>query len=41
MNKTDVDRELDKLSPWVGRMITGLSNRFAGLNEQLLKREKH
>jgi eukaryotic-like serine/threonine-protein kinase len=40
MNKVDVERELDKLSPWVGRIITGLSNRFIGLNEQLLKREK-
>lgn len=40
MNKADVDRELDKLSPWVGRMITGLSTRFIGLNEKLLDKEK-
>lgn len=40
MNKVDVDRELDKLSPWVGRMITGLSKRFIGLNERLLTKDK-
>jgi eukaryotic-like serine/threonine-protein kinase len=39
MNKVDVDRELDKLSPWVGRMITGLSTRFIGMNERLLRKD--
>lgn len=40
MNKTDVERELDKLSPWVGGMITCLSTRFTGLNEKLLKKNQ-
>jgi len=37
MNKADVDRELDKLSPWVGRMITCLSNRFLEQNDKILR----
>ena len=40
MNKADVYREPDKLSPWVRRMITGLSTRFIGMNEKLLKKER-
>jgi CRP-like cAMP-binding protein len=37
MTRQDVARELDKLSPWVGRIITGLSHRFIKLNEKLLE----
>jgi eukaryotic-like serine/threonine-protein kinase len=38
MSKEDVLRELDKLSPWVGKMITSLAHRFVNLNEKLLER---
>ncbi|MBD3392276.1 MAG: protein kinase [Chitinivibrionales bacterium] len=36
MNRHDVELELDKLSPWVGNMITGLSHRFNQLSDKLL-----
>lgn len=37
MSKEDVEQELDKLSPWVGKMITGLSGRFIEINDRLAK----
>jgi serine/threonine-protein kinase len=37
MSRQDVERELEKLHPWVSRMVTGLSNRFIGLNEKLAR----
>jgi serine/threonine protein kinase len=36
MSRADVERELDKLSPWVGKMISGLSKRFINLNEKMV-----
>jgi serine/threonine protein kinase len=36
MNREDVEKELEKLSPWVEGMITGLAHRFIGLNQKLL-----
>lgn len=35
MQRQSVDKELEKLSPWVGAMITALSERFIGLNEKV------
>jgi eukaryotic-like serine/threonine-protein kinase len=37
MSKEEVEAELEKLSPWVGRMITGLSKRFIDLNEKMVR----
>jgi serine/threonine protein kinase len=37
MDKESVEKELEKLSPWVGNMITGLSRRFIELNEKLVE----
>lgn len=39
MTKKEVEEELEKLSPWVETMITGLSKRFLSLSDQLLQRE--
>jgi serine/threonine-protein kinase len=39
MSAADVKTELEKLRPWVGAMIRGLSERFIGLNEKLMKRD--
>jgi CRP-like cAMP-binding protein len=36
MKRQEIDRELEKLAPWVGSMISGLSDRFIELNETLL-----
>ncbi|MBF0431151.1 MAG: protein kinase [Fibrobacteria bacterium] len=36
LGRAEVEKELDKISPWVGRMISTLSSRFIGLNQQLL-----
>jgi hypothetical protein len=40
MSRQDVELELEKLSPWVGAMITGLSHRFSSLNERILSLER-
>ncbi len=37
MDKESVEKELQKLSPWVGSMITGMSNRFIEMNDKILK----
>lgn len=37
MDKESVEKELEKLSPWVGNMITGLSKRFIELNKKLVE----
>jgi serine/threonine protein kinase len=37
MSKEEVEGELEKLSPWVGKMITGLSKRFIDLNEKMVR----
>lgn len=39
MEKVSVEKELEKLSPWVGGMITGLSKRFIKLNEKVIELE--
>lgn len=39
MDRDSVEKELEKLSPWVGNMITALSERFVGLNEKVAKYE--
>lgn len=36
MTRKEIDRELEKLAPWVGNMVSGLSDRFIELNERLL-----
>ncbi len=40
MDRESVEKELEKLSPWVGYMITSLSNRFIEMNDKILKLEK-
>jgi serine/threonine-protein kinase len=40
LNRADIRSELDKLSPWVGDMITGLSRRFIELNNKIIRLEK-
>jgi serine/threonine-protein kinase len=35
MNKTDVESELEKLAPWVGNMVSALSDRFSKLSQRL------
>jgi serine/threonine protein kinase len=40
MRRQDVQKELDKLSPWVGKMISGLAERFIGLNQKLYPEEE-
>jgi serine/threonine-protein kinase len=40
LSKTDIDREMEKLSPWVSKMITGLSGRFIDLRDRLLDSER-
>lgn len=37
MDERSVEKELEKLSPWVGKMITALSERFIGLNEKIVR----
>lgn len=37
MGRSDIKKELDKLSPWVGEMITGLCGRFIDLSERLVE----
>ncbi|MGD9201622.1 MAG: protein kinase [Chitinispirillia bacterium] len=39
MDKESVDREIEKLSPWVGKMIFSLSERFIQLNEKHIQKE--
>jgi CRP-like cAMP-binding protein len=41
LSKGDIERELEKLSPWVSTMITGLSTRFVELRDRLLEAEQH
>ena len=36
MDRESVEQELQKLSPWIQKMITGLSKRFVKLNELLV-----
>lgn len=38
MTRKEIDYELEKLAPWVGNMVSGLSDRFIELNERLLTR---
>lgn len=42
MAKDEIEKELEKLAPWVGQMITGLSHRFLAQNEDIinLRRER-
>ena len=37
LTQETIEQELDKLSPWIGRMITTLSNRFNKLNRRLIE----
>jgi serine/threonine-protein kinase len=37
LREVDVKRELEKMSPWVGAMIRGLSERFIDVNERLAR----
>ncbi len=37
MHRADIDAELEKLSPWVGRMIQNLSERFIQLNDKMAR----
>jgi CRP-like cAMP-binding protein len=37
MTEKAIETELEKLSPWVGQMISGLSHKFRTLNEQFVK----
>jgi eukaryotic-like serine/threonine-protein kinase len=37
MNRPSIEQEMQKLSPWVQKMIAALSNRFIKLNEQLIR----
>jgi serine/threonine-protein kinase len=39
MTKRDIEQELEKLSPWVGRVIAGLSGKFVNLNSRYLQLE--
>jgi CRP-like cAMP-binding protein len=39
MDRQAVKTELEKLSPWVERMIAGLSRRFTAQNEKLIRME--
>lgn len=41
MTKDDIERELEKMSPWVGRIITSLSGKFVNLNERFLHYSIH
>jgi serine/threonine-protein kinase len=36
MGRADIEKELEKLSPWVDEMITGLCRRFIVLNDKLV-----
>jgi serine/threonine-protein kinase len=36
MDKASVEKELEKLSPWVGNMITSLSKRFIEMNDKIV-----
>lgn len=40
MRNTEVNAELDKLSPWVSQMISALSRRFDELNKKVMEAEK-
>jgi CRP-like cAMP-binding protein len=40
LSKTDIDQEMEKLSPWVSKMITGLSGRFIELRDRLLESQR-
>ncbi|MFP4417922.1 MAG: protein kinase domain-containing protein [Chitinispirillaceae bacterium] len=40
MHRADVDAELEKLSPWVGRMIHTLSERFIQLNDKMARQQE-
>jgi CRP-like cAMP-binding protein len=35
MSRQDVEQELEKLSPWVGNIITALTHRFTRLSQRL------
>jgi len=37
--REDIEKELEKLSPWVGQMLTGLCQRFAAQNERIVSLE--
>ncbi len=40
LSREDIEHELEKLSPWVGKMITSLSSRFLELRGRLLEQEQ-
>jgi CRP-like cAMP-binding protein len=40
MSAADVKVELEKMRPWVGQMVSGLSERFIGQNERIVELEK-
>ena len=40
MDKESVEKELEKLSPWVGNMISDLSKRFMDQNKKIIELEK-
>jgi serine/threonine-protein kinase len=40
MRNTEVNAELDKLSPWVSQMISALSKRFEELNKRVMDAER-
>lgn len=41
MTREDIDQELEKLSPWIGRIITSLSSKFVNLNSRFLSLENN
>jgi CRP-like cAMP-binding protein len=40
LSQADIENEMRKLSPWVSKMITGLSSRFLQLRDRLLESER-
>ncbi len=40
MGSEEIEKELEKLSPWVGQMITGLSHRFLAQNERIIELQR-
>jgi len=41
MKREDITEELDKLSPWVKSIITGLSKRFIQVSDQLIRKTQN
>ncbi|MFM1943913.1 MAG: hypothetical protein RI897_2895 [Verrucomicrobiota bacterium] len=40
LSKADIEQELEKLSPWVSKMISGLTGRFIDLRDKYLELER-